>query len=406
MSLSIKPLRKWMKFILPFVIIVVSLTFASIITRMRPEAEKQAPVPNYPKVELYEVHSEPVQVAIEAQGTVQPRQKTRLTARVSGHIEWVSPKFYEGGFFKTGDVLLRLDSLPYESAEAEARSRLALAEATLLQEQEAAEQAKIDWANVGSGEPNPLVLRVPQMAKAEADLEAARISLQMASDNLSYTEIKAPYAGRVQAKHVDVGQAITAQATILGEIFSTDAMEVPVSISLDDLAFIQKEENSATPQGDNGEKPEVYLMREIAGVSHTWVSYLDRTAASVDERSRMITAYARMEPPFTSDNGAALTPGMFVSASIQGAMIESAKRIPRSALHPGDIVYRFIEGDRLESVQLDILRTDTHWAVVTEGLDSGDKLCLTPLLFFIDGMQVDVVGEDSSGSAEVTEPGT
>ncbi|MEX0326520.1 MAG: efflux RND transporter periplasmic adaptor subunit, partial [Puniceicoccaceae bacterium] len=323
--------RSLLKVLLPVVVIAACLAFATVITGLRPEQEKKEPVPNYPKVELYDVRSEPVVLAIGAQGTVQPRQQTRLTARVSGHIESVSANFYEGGSFKTGDILLRLDPLPYESAVAEARSRLALAEATLLQEQEAAEQARIDWAAVGSGEPNPLVLRIPQLEKAQADLEASRVSLQMARENLSYTEIKAPYTGRVQAKHVDVGQAITAQATILGEIFSTDAMEVPLSISLDDLAYIGPIDEAV----DTSDRPKVYLRREIAGVPHTWEAFLDRTAASVDQRTRMITAYARMNPPFVSNQGASLTPGMFVSATIEGEEVASAKRIPRAALQPG-----------------------------------------------------------------------
>ena len=393
--------RSSLKVLLPIVVVVASMAFATVITGLRPEPEKKHPVPNYPKVELFTVEARPVQVAIDAQGTVQPRQQTRLTARVSGHIEWVSPEFYEGGSFKQGDALLRLDTLPYESALAEARSRLALAEATLLQEQEAAEQARIDWAAVGSGEPSPLVLRVPQLEKAKADLEASRVALQMARENLSYTEIKAPYAGRVLAKHVDVGQAITAQATILGEIFSTDAMEVPLSISLDDLAYVQPVANDGNPSG----KPRVFLQRSIAGVSHTWEGYLDRTAASVDQRTRMITAYARMDPPFISNNGASLTPGTFVSATIEGKEIESAKRIPRGALHPGDIVYRLVDGNRLESARAEVIRTDANWAVVTQGLRSGDQLCLTPLLFFIEGMQVEPVNEPLLEAASTSEPG-
>ena len=393
--------RSSLKVLLPIVVVVASLAFATVITGLRPEPEKKHPVPNYPKVELFTVEARPVQVAIDAQGTVQPRQQTRLTARVSGHIEWVSPEFYEGGSFKQGDALLRLDPLPYESALAEARSRLALAEATLLQEQEAAEQARIDWAAVGSGEPSPLVLRVPQLEKAKADLEASRVALQMARENLSYTEIKAPYAGRVLAKHVDVGQAITAQATILGEIFSTDAMEVPLSISLDDLAYVQPVANDGNPSG----KPRVFLQRSIAGVFHTWEGYLDRTAASVDQRTRMLTAYARMDPPFISNNGASLTPGTFVSATIEGKEIESAKRIPRGALHPGDIVYRLVDGNRLESARVTVIRTDANWAVVTQGLRSGDQLCLTPLLFFIEGMQVEPVNEPLLEAASTSEPG-
>jgi len=399
-----KPASKWMKLILPVIVLAVSIGFTILIVSLKPEQVRKELVPSFPKVELFTVRQETVRIKIEAQGTVQPRQKTRLTARVSGHIEWVSPSFYEGGSFEAGEVLIRLDPLPYESSRAEARSRLALAESALLQEQEASSQARLDWAAVGTGQPTPLVLREPQLDKAKADLEAAQVGLQMAVENLSYTEIKAPYTGRVQSKHVDVGQAITAQATILGNVFSTDAVEIPLSVSLDDLAYIQSIDGRGNPDTNNSDKPKVVLKREIAGVTHTWECYLDRTAASIDERSRMITAYARKEPPFASDYGTTLTPGMFAGATIEGRMIESAKRIPRRALQPGNIVYRLKDGNRLEAVDLDIIRTDTNWAVVTDGIEPGDQICLTPLLFFVDGMQIESLGDKGTTMPPAPEP--
>ncbi len=389
MSFSNRISKKWMRIILPVAVLVVGFLLLKVLSGLRPEVVKKEPAPNHPKIMTYTVRQEPIRIIIDAQGSVVPRQQTRLTARVSGHIEWVSPDFYVGGSFREGDVLLKLDPLPYESALAEAQSRLALAESLRLQEQEASEQARLDWANVGEGEPSQLVLRIPQLEKAEADLQAAKVAIQMARDNLSYTEIRAPYAGRVQSKLVDVGQAITAQATVLGEIFAVDAMEIPMALSLDDLALI--------PGSNNGtgrpEQVEVTLGSTIAGVDHEWVARIDRTAASVDERTRMITAYARIEPPFISDKGAPLRPGMFVRAAILGDMIATGSRIPRGAIQPGNLVYRLTADERLEAVEVDMVRSDAEWAIIANGLQPGDRLCLTPLLFFVDGMRVEPVND-------------
>lgn len=371
-----------LKILLPTVTLLLAAGAFFGMKSMRPEVEKEEPLPNYPKIDVVTVREESLRIQIDAQGTVQPRQQTRLTARVSGHIEWVSPDFYEGGRFSKGDVLLKLDPLPYESALAEARSRLALAESVYLQELEASRQARLDWESVGNGEPGKLVLRIPQLNKAEADLEAARIGQRMASENLSYTEIKAPYNGRVQSKLVDVGQAITAQATMLGDVFSLEAMEIPLALSADDLELVRG--------NDTKNKPEVILQAEIGGRVHTWSAYLDRTAAMVDARTRMISAYARIEPPYSSDLGSDLTPGMFVAAKIQGRQLENAFRVPRNAIQSGSVVYRLIDGNRLESAILTVVRADAQWAIATKGINSGDRLCLTPLLFFTEGMEVTI----------------
>lgn len=376
----------WLKALMPPVLIVAAALLALGLFALKPEQEKKEPVPILPTIEVFTVETVDRPLRIESQGTVVPRRQTRLTARVSGHIEWVSPDFYTGGTFKEGTVLIELDPLPYRSALAEARSRLALAEATLLQEQQAAEQALEDWARIGGvGEPSPLVLRQPQLIKARADKEAAEVGVQLAEDNLSYTEIRAPYNGRVDRKFVDVGQAITAQATVLADIHASDTMEIPVALSLDELSFLEP-----------AEKPTARLSAEIGGEKHHWEGYLDRTAASVDERSRMITAIVRKDAPFASDRGHPLTPGMFVRVQIEGRQLGRLYRFPRRLLRPGDVVYRLTSDSRLESVKLDVLYTDSETAVVRGGVQAGDRLCVTPLLFFVEGMHVAVAGESAS----------
>ena len=396
MSAAMPRRKKWLKIILPPAVVILAIVLTAVMVKMRPEQARKEPVPNHPKVEVFTVKAEPVRILVESQGTVQPRQKTRLTSRVSGQIESVSPSLYDGGQFREGEVLLQLDPLPYESALAEARSRLALAKAALLQEREAAEQARSEWQAVGKGEANPLVLRVPQLEKAEADLEAARVAVEMAERNLHFTRVRAPYDGRVEAKYVDVGQSITAQATILADIFSTGSLEVPLPVALDDLAYVIDLSKMDTGHVPLPERPLVFLTAGIAGTSHTWEARLERTAAQVNAQTRMITAYAGIPAPYRSDRGQPLKPGLFVRATIQGRLLEDATRIPRGALQPGNIVYRINGQDRLESVPLRIVRTDARWAIATNGLEPGDRLCVTPLLFFVEGMRVEPVNPSPS----------
>ena len=114
----------------------------------------------------------------------------------------------------------------------------------------------------------------------------------------------------------------------------------------------------------------------------------------------MISAYARMDPPFISDSDELLRPGMFVMASIQGKQLDRAIRIPRAAIHPGNVVYRLVEGNRLESVKVDLIRSGTDWAYCENSLNNGDRLCLTPLLFFVNGM---IVEPTTTAAPETTE---
>lgn len=387
-------ISKWLKVVLPPLVIASAVGLTVLFVSLRPDQERKDPVAVYPKVEVHVVKALGRPLVIESQGTVRPRRQTRLTARVSGHIEWVSSSFYEGGTIQEGESLLRLDPLPYRSALAEARSRLALAQTTLVQEKEASLQARRDWESMGRGEPSSLVLREPQLIMAQANLEAAEVAVQMAEDNLSYTEIRAPYDGRVEAKHVDIGQAITAQSTNLAEVYSTDSVEIPVPLSLDELSFIDLRAPSPEPDRDPEAKPQARVSTVIAGLEHHWSAYLDRTAATVDARTRMITGIVRREAPLASENGLPLKPGMFVKVEIEARPMEGLIEVPRAALHPGDVVYRLTDENRLESVSLDILYTDRESVIVAGNLEEGDRLCITPLLFFVEGMHVEIIGAE------------
>lgn len=84
-------------------------------------------------------------------------------------------------------------------------------------------------------------------------------------------------------------------------------------------------------------------------------------------------------------------------------MLENAVRVPRGALQPGGYLYRLDADDRLEQVHVDIVRTDAEWAVAVDGLRPGDRVCLTPLLFFVEGMRVQPVG--ASGEQGDPQPG-
>ena len=63
------------------------------------------------------------------------------------------------------------------------------------------ERAELDWERLGNeGDPTDLVLRLPQMRQAEANLASAQARVKAAQLNLERTKIVAPYAGRILRK--------------------------------------------------------------------------------------------------------------------------------------------------------------------------------------------------------------
>ena len=114
----------WLKKILPpLIILVVAILVVSGLSFLRPKPESQAfTEPAAPKVKAMIAEPKPQQIMVHTQGTVRPKREIELASQVSGQIEFVSDIFVDGGFFKQGDVFLRLDDRDYKIEVIRAKS--------------------------------------------------------------------------------------------------------------------------------------------------------------------------------------------------------------------------------------------------------------------------------------------
>jgi RND family efflux transporter MFP subunit len=334
------------------------------------------------------IHPHQVQLTVTTQGTVTPRTESTLVAEVAGQIKTVSPAFANGGFFEKGDLLLTIDPRDYEVAVSQAQVQVAQAELAISREKEESNIALQEWERMGRGLPNDLVLRKPQIAQAQAGLEAARGSLHRAALNLERSRIRAPYAGRVRSKIADVGQYV-GPGSVLGRVYAVDYAEVRLPIPDQDLAYLDIGFDYRSQKvAKHG--PAVKLHAKFAGQTHTWEAHIERVEGEVDPRSRMINLVARVEDPYGQIEAGTRPPlavGMFVTAEVLGKTVENVYSIPRSALRPNGTVL-VVTNDRLFHRTVELLRKDEEEAIVSAGLSAGDQICLSPLDMVVDGMSV------------------
>ncbi|MGJ3242656.1 MAG: efflux RND transporter periplasmic adaptor subunit [Opitutales bacterium] len=379
------------RYVLPPALVVLAAGLVFLLTRLRPEPDTSEPERAIPAVEVFPVAAAPVQLQVETQGTVSPFRETTLTAEVSGRIIEVSPAFQTGAFVDAGDRLLKIDPTDYEAALASARSELARAELALSQEKAAREQARADWERLGRGEPAPLVLREPQIAQARAAIEAARAAVRQARDDLAQTRVRAPYSGRVRSRQVDLGQFVTAGATVFGTLYGTDRAEVRLPVNAREVGYLAL---GALLQGRVGDTtgPAVTLSADYGGNTHRWTGRVVRTDGTIDPQNRLTYLIAQVDDPYGLQSVGERPPlkiGLFVEAAIAGRQLERAFRIPRSAVQPDGTVLVVRTDDTLVQRRVRVVKADRRTVVVDDGLEDGDRLCLTALPFFIDGMTVD-----------------
>lgn len=377
------------KVLLPIVVVALGFLVTVVLVKARRSPVRRTAESPPPLVRVIEVARTDVRLDVDTQGTVAPETESVLVAEVSGKVVDVSPSLAPGGFFRPGDVLVVIEPRDFELAVVQAQAQVRQAEVRLALEKEEARLARQDWESLGEGEPSPLVLREPQLHEADAALASARAALDKALLHLERTRVRAPYAGRVRAKSVDVGQYV-GPGTPLARVYSIAAAEVRLPLPLDQLEFL---ELPLAARGEAAAKagPAVTLRSEFAGGLHEWTGRIVRTESEIDPQTRMLHAVARIEDPYASGadpERAPLAVGLFVRARIAGRLVRGVVLLPRAALRSESRVFVVDEEDRLRFRDVEVLRTDGETVVIERGLEDGELVCLSPLEIPVDGMKI------------------
>ena len=360
------------------------------LTASKPQLKRTKPPTPMPMVRVSPIKTGPQSVMVRGEGTVRPLREIQLVPQVNGKVVFASPVLVNGGEFKKGDTLLRIDPLDYQLAVTLAQARVKDSESRLKVAEEEAAAAREEWRllyqgkGVKSEDPPALVAKEPQLAAAKAKLAADRADLQIARLNLERTELKAPFNGRVSEESVDIGQYVSS-AKPLATLFSTEAAEIVVPFDDESLYWFQVP--GFTP-GDGAGSP-VKVLARIAGRELTWSGEVVRAEGKLDGRTRMVQVVVRVQKPYARKPP--LAAGLFVTVEIQGRTLENAAVIPRAALRDNDTVWVVDETGQLAFRRVDVARLGTNQAILRSGLEDGEMVVTSGLKVVTDGMKVRIM---------------
>jgi RND family efflux transporter MFP subunit len=190
------------------------------------------------------------------------------------------------------------------------------------------------------------------LSVARSALSAARARGEQAQEKLQRTGIRAPFAGVVSDRFIEVGEWAESGTAIV-RLVDTAALEVRAWVPLTALPFIH---------------PQAELELTVKGrVTRAQV----RTLVPVgDERSRLY------EMRLSLDDGA-WSAGQGVRIAIPTAEPQSAVVIPRDALVlrvDGASVFRILEDNTAERISVIPGIADGDWIAVSGGIESGDRI--------------------------------
>jgi RND family efflux transporter MFP subunit len=195
--------------------------------------------PPPPKVTVVQPVKQIVTDYLELTGNTQAVNTVQLVARVAGYLEKVL--FRDGQIVNKGQLLFRIQKDTYEARLQQAEGQILLQKALLeyaeteltrysnLLKEKAASQTDVDnYRN--------------QRDSARANLVTAEANRNLAKLDLSYTEVTAPFDGRIDRRLQDPGNMVGSGSnnTVLAEINQIDPIYVYFTISDLDLSRLMK----------------------------------------------------------------------------------------------------------------------------------------------------------------------
>ena len=374
------------KIMTPLVVLIIALGIYVALINSTPELNTTQKDPVPVAVRAQTIALETISLEVTSEGNVQPRAQTQLVAQVSGEVIAVADALSSGGQFQRGDTLLELDPRDYQIARSRAQASLdrARAERDFASEEAARVRTLYgdELASIADLQRAERTLSV-----AEASVNEAAAALERASIDLERTVIKAPFNGRVRSESVDIGQFLREGANI-ATIYDTERLEVRFPLADAQLAFLDADYARLGSAGD--EAATVTLTAKFAGDMQSWEAKLTRTEGDISTRSRFLHVIAEVSDT-TSDKGVQLPIGLFVNGIITGRDVEDLVRIPRTALRADNTVMVIDENDQLHFRDVQIFQLTSDSALISAGLNEGERVSVSPLQFVVEGMRVQVI---------------
>ena len=299
-------------------------------------------------------------ISLEYPGRIESIRSIALQARVSGYID--AQPAADGADVKSGDLLYQIDQRDLRAALDQANA------------QAQRDQASLEYARANFGRGEELVKsgfvtkdaydqRASVMHQAEAALVLDHAAIEAAKLNLGYTEIRAPFAGRLGRNQAAKGALVGPTTGALNTLIELDPIYVSFNPSESDLAEITGARAAGKVDA------EISLASKPDAVHKGELTFLDNV---VDKATGTIAARVTIANPHF-----ALLPGQYVRVRLHIRDEPDAFMTPQTALgssQMGKFVYVVGAGDKAELRLLTLGPMDGELVSVVKGLSEGDRI--------------------------------
>lgn len=315
-------------------------------------------------------------------GAIQPARRADLRAEVAAVVLQVLKD--NGERVRQGDLLVRLDATAIRDSLSSAEEALRAATQSFEQTQRVLERARTLHQQ---GMTSVQALEDAELRRnaAQSDLAAAKARVVSARQQMTRTEVRAPFDGVVSERKVSVGDTVQIGREIV-KVIDPASMRFEGQVSADRLAELK------TGQ------PVVFRINGFAGAE--FKGRLARIDASANATTRQVEVAASFDEPAAAPQVAGLYAEGRVNSGAHSALVLAESAIQRE----GDNAFVWkLQGEQIKKVGVMLGARDERRGeiVVQSGLAKGDEVLRAPGSSLADSQKMRRVASGAGAAAAV-----
>ena len=297
------------------------------------------------KIEAIVIGSTSISNKIEVAGNILPFELTEIRPEISGRV--VQINFKEGSIASKNELLIKLFDGDLQAQLKKLLVQLQIAEKT--------EERQRELLKINGISQQDYDLSLLQVNNIKADIELIRV-------NISKTEIRAPYSGRIGLRNISLGAYIT-PSNIITTISQVDKKKITFSIPEKYSSLISQEMN---------------IDFDIEGSESTYTAKVIASESIIEAETRNLKILATI-----ANADQKLVPGTFAKVNLILGKNDQAIVVPSQAIIPSSrskqlVVYR---NGTPDFVNITTGTRGVETVEITSGVNIGDTIVTTGLLF-------------------------